>query len=463
MRRSHATWILGLALAALLARPCAAGSGPFTTPAWALNAAVYEANLEMIPHAPGRAFDALRERLPALKALGIGIVWLMPIYPRGREKSIHSPYCVRDYEGFYPDYGKAAQFRRLVGAAHALGLRVILDWVGNHTAWDNPLMRRHPGFYKRNARGRVEQAYTWGDVAQLDYSNPALRAWMIRAMEFWVRRFGVDGFRCDCAWAIPMDFWKEARAALDRIRPVYLLAESGDAATSAAFCGDYDWCLLSETPKATLTRIARGQAPASAVGDCLEGLGDTLPGFQPLQFTSNHDEWNNMGTPFQLFGRDARAFAVLACTLPGKPLVYNGQEIGWNRRFDGRETAWNQPPQPVLDFSDNTRAAFYRSFYGALLRLYRDDPALWEGSFLRLRSDRDDSIFAYLRVRAPGRVVVVLNLGRKEVPFSIRDAALDGSYRDLFSGSPVDLDAPYRATFAPGQYQVLVSGGGERD
>ena len=198
-------------------------SGSATAPAWSLNQPIYEVNLQMFSQAGG--YKELEKHLPELKSQGVGILWLMPINTRGVLKAFNSPYCVKDYRGFHAPFGGPQDFRALVAATHAQGLHLILDWVPNHTSWDNALIREHPEFYKRDAGGKISQAYGWSDVAQLDYGNQGLRAWMIEAMKSWISDYDVDGFRCDVAWGVPQDFWVQARAELDKLKPVFMLAD----------------------------------------------------------------------------------------------------------------------------------------------------------------------------------------------------------------------------------------------
>jgi glycosidase len=287
--------------ALLPALALAARLGAASPPAWSLNQPIYEVNLEMFS-AEGN-YRALKERLPALKALGVGILWLTPITERGRLKAFGSPYCVRDYRGLHAPFGSAAELKGLVNAAHAQGMRLILDWVGNHTAWDHPWITAHPEYYARDRQGRILQAHEWSDVAQLDYSSRPMRAEMIEAMKYWLRAFDVDGFRCDVAWGIPAEFWAAARRELDSVKPVFLLAESDSPADAAAFDADYAWSLMNSGKANLMTDVAQGRRPASEIGRMLRREARSFsPPFMRLRFTSNHDEWKDNGTPFERLG-----------------------------------------------------------------------------------------------------------------------------------------------------------------
>jgi cyclomaltodextrinase len=377
----------------------------FSAPDWALKAPLYEVNLEMF--SKEGTYKALERRLPEIKALGVGILWLMPITTRGELKAFGSPYCVRDYRGLHGPFGSAQDLKDLVGAAHALGLHLILDWVGNHSSWDNSLVTQHPEYYQKDSKGAITQAYTWGDVAQLDYGNEGLRAYMIESMKYWVETYGVDGFRCDVAWGIPMEFWVDARAELEKIRPVFMLAEADDAGDQAAFDANYDWAIMNSGKSNPLTDIAQGLKPASLIAEQLrqESLHYARP-FMRMRFTTNHDEWKDNGTTFERLGEGLRAFSVMDATLPGKPLIYNGQEIGWRAQ------------KGPIDWKEDKRAEGFRSFYTRLFTDFQSKPALYAGSLRPLANSAPDSVCSYLRQSGTAQVRVLLNLSSRPVSFS---------------------------------------------
>ncbi len=252
-------------------------AGPLNTknvagPSWAKNQPIYEVNLDVYGFPKGTALRAFEKRLPVLKEMGVGIIWFMPLHPRGQKKGFGSPYSVRDYAAINPDLGTKAEFRKLVNRAHTLGLRVLMDWVPNHTAWDNPLIETHPEFYAKNDKNEIIQANTWSDVAQLDYGKPGhwnqpLWNQMRDDMAYWVREFGVDGFRADVAGRggrVPREFWTWLRPQLDIIKPVFMLAEADDAYLHPAFDMTYSW----NVPP-VLWDICAGRKPASALDDQL--------------------------------------------------------------------------------------------------------------------------------------------------------------------------------------------------
>ncbi|MBC7807572.1 MAG: alpha-amylase, partial [Akkermansiaceae bacterium] len=230
--------------------------GPLTTkamagPSWAKNLPIYEVNLDAYGFPKGKALREYEKHFPVLKEMGVGMLWFMPLHPRGQKKGFGSPYSVRDYTAINPDLGTKEDFRRLVIRAHALGLRVLMDWVPNHTAWDNPMIDTHPDFYVRDDKGQVQQAGPWADVAQLDYGKPGrwnqpLWDRMRDDMALWVRELAVDGFRCDVAGRggkVPVDFWRWLRPQLDAIRPIFMLGEADDAYLHPAFDMTFSWNL----------------------------------------------------------------------------------------------------------------------------------------------------------------------------------------------------------------------------
>lgn len=255
---------------------------------WVRNGVIYE----VYPRAFSQQgnFNAITARLDELKDLGVTILWLMPIHPIGQEKkkgTIGSPYAVRDYYAINPDYGTAADLKRLVREAHARGLKVIIDIVANHTAWDSVLMK-HPEFYKRDAQGHITYPYDWYDIAALDYSNQQLRRYMTDMLKYWIREFDLDGFRCDVAGEVPTDFWENARRELEQIKPdIVMLAEAHKAELQVtAFDLDYSWPLHR-----ALTNVLQGRSRASDLRDEWEKEVKAWPrGALHMRFSDNHDE-----------------------------------------------------------------------------------------------------------------------------------------------------------------------------
>lgn len=357
----------------------------------------------------------------------------MPVHPVGtlnRKDPLGSPYSVRDYRALNPAFGTVADFKALVQAAHARGMKVIIDWVPNHTAWDNVWVREHPEFYVRNERGEMSvprdekgNLTDWTDVAQLDYRNAGLRREMIATMQFWLREYNLDGFRVDVAGFVPDEFWREALPALRSSvdRPILLLAEWGDRRMHRlGFDLSYSWDMYS--------RLKRVWAGARADSFVVQELADadSLPrGGMRLRFTTNHDETGWDQPPVTLFGGSsgARAAFVAAAFLPGRPLIYNGQDVESAQKlrlFYADTIVWAQP-----------NATDARGFYQRLLALLRTDSAFVTGAFRDVETDAEDNVIAYQR----GDVIVLVNARNRPITVTIRNVGL-ASAIDLITNRP---------------------------
>lgn len=418
-------------------------------PEWSYNASIYEVNVRQFSEEG--TFEAFSMELPRIREMGVDIIWLMPVHPIGginRKGTLGSYYSVQDYYGINPEFGTKDDFARLVEAIHAEGMYVILDWVANHTAWDNPIAESNPEFFETDENGRFMPPHgtDWDDVIQLDYENPDVWTYMTGALAYWVEEFNIDGYRCDVAYLVPTPFWNQARTALDRIKPVFMLAEADlPELHEQAFDMSYDWKMHS-----LMNRIAAGEAAP----DDLEQLIDEQRSLYPpnafrMQFTSNHDENSWAGTVFERLGEGAKTFAVLAATIEGMPLVYNGQEAGLDKRlefFEKDPIEWKESP--------------FEDFYTRLLNLKTENRALWNGEkgglLQRVKTDRDDSIFAFIREMEDDKVFVVLNLSAEPVDFSSDDSRMAGGYTSLFSGEQMHFSGDVSFSMEPWEYGVFV-------
>ena len=401
-------------------------------PAWARNATLYQINVRQFT--PEGSLRAAEQQLPRLKALGVGILWLMPIHPIGqvnRKGSLGSPYAVQDYRAVNPELGSLDDMRHFVATAHALGLHVILDWVGNHTAWDNVLVKQHPDWYARDELGRFHPTpwYDWDDIIDLDYDQPALRRYMTEALLFWVRDIDVDGFRADAAGLTPLDFWERAAAKLRAVKPVFLLAEWESRDLHArAFDATYAWSWWDG-----LKLIVEGRADASSLHTYYAWNRKFFPReAYRLLYTTNHDKNAWEGTEFEVFGPAVDAVTVLSFISEGMPMIYNGQEAGNRRRlafFERDPLVWEDAPQ----------AAFYRR----LIALKQRNSALWNGAdgavMQEVRNDLPLQVFSFVRGNARDKVVAVFNLSAKPAEVRLQGQRQAGSYRDFDSGAAVNL------------------------
>jgi glycosidase len=372
---------------------------------WSRKAVVYELNTRQFTKEGN--FKAVLPRIPELKHLGVGIVWFMPIHPIGQEQRkgrLGSPYAVRDYYGINPEFGNLDDFKALVHSIHDQDMHVIIDLVINHTAWDNPLVKEHPDWYVHDATGKIVSPFDWTDTVKLNYQNPELREYIIKMMEHWVRDVGVDGFRCDVAGEVPTAFWNEARARLDRIRPVFMLAEAEKPELLVeAFDSDYDSQLFR-----TFDDIAHGKANAEAVDAQVVHDRNTYPGgSRRLLFSTNHDQNSWLDSDIHRLGPlGSEAFADLIFTLPGRPLIYNGQEVGNARKLAFFER------DPLVWPEDSDR----RRHFEHLTRLYGQEIELQTGTYTRLGTDAPKQVLAFQR-RSPASesLVVVANLSATPV------------------------------------------------
>lgn len=420
-------------------------------PSWAKSASIYEVNIRS--YTTVGTFKAFQTHLPRLKKLGVKILWLMPIHPISTTKrngSMGSPYAVNDYKAVNPDMGTDADFKNLINAAHAAGFKVVLDWVANHTGWDNVWMTSHRDWFTQ-VNGVIQPPNRdWLDVADLNYNNADMRAAMIDAMKYWVTDFNVDGFRCDYANGVPTSFWEEATTQLDAIKPMFMLAESEgypDQLTSA-FNGNYAWNLLSQ-----MNSLANSNAPAAwYLGGTLDSLSSNYTnGTFPMTFITNHDQnsWN--GTEYERLPGFVKRFSALYFTVPGMPLIYSGQEVGFNRRlafFDKDSITW-------------PKSSSMTTFYTKLISLKTKNPALWNGSAGGTMVQYDgtnDKVITYTRRKGSSKVVVAINLGTSKAKTTIATgSAFKGTYYDYTSGSRVRVTSSRITLSVPASGFVIYS------
>ncbi len=356
-----------VAIAALLLAVSCAEKAPHAR--WIYDTVVYEMNIRQ--YTPEGTFAAAQAQLPRLERLGVDIIWLMPIYPIGekeRKGTLGSYYAVRDYCAVNPEFGTMEDFESFLAAAKARGFRVILDWVANHTSPDAVWIDSEPAdWYERDSLGNTVVQYDWTDIAALNYGNPAVWDAQEKAMRFWMEK-GIDGFRCDMACEVPFEFWTKTISSLRADWPqMYMLAEGEDPQLHrSGFDASYAWELHH-----LLNDIAQGHKNIPELLDYIERDAQNYPpeAFR-LMFTSNHDENSWAGTEFERMGEAAEVMAVLTFTLPnGQPLIYTGQEMGWNHRFQFFE----KDPIPAWEEND------YTAFYQNLIRFRHDHPALRAG------------------------------------------------------------------------------------
>jgi glycosidase len=414
---------------------------------WTESAVIYEVNIRQ--YTPEGTFKAFIEHMPRLKDMGVDILWLMPINPIGeknRKGSLGSYYSVKDYKSINREYGTMDDFEDLVKEAHALDMYLIIDWVANHTSWDNALVKDHPGWYKKDSIGNIISPFDWTDVAQLDYTNKELRTYMTNAMKFWVEEMDIDGFRCDVAGLVPCDFWDSTRVVLNEVKPIFMLAEAEKeiCLVEKAFDMNYAWDLHH-----IMNYIAKRTMDARDLKKYFKQQDSIYdPAVFRMNFTSNHDEnsWN--GSEFERLGDAAEAFALLTFTVPGMPLIYSGQEIGLNKRlrfFDKDTIEWKE---------NNKWTEVYKKF----IELKKEHSVFWNGAsggtLKTIAVKGSKIVFAFERINNDEHAIVLLNFSDKEVEFKLKDQKLtEGRYSDYFNGQDAKIDGTL--LLPPYGYKVL--------
>jgi cyclomaltodextrinase / maltogenic alpha-amylase / neopullulanase len=415
-------------------------------PEWSKNATIYEVNIRQ--YTPEGTFKAFERYLPALNKMGIKILWLMPINPIGkknRKGSLGSYYSVQDYEAINPEFGTETDLKNLINSAHKLGMKVIIDWVADHTSWDNVLTKSHPDYYKKDSSGNfAPPAPDWTDVIALNYNNPSVWIYMEGAMEYWVKRCDVDGFRCDVAGMVPISFWNFARKELEKLKPVFMLAEAeGTEFHEHAFDMTYSWKLHNITKE-----VAAGKSSAGKLTDYFE---DEEKNYNPdayrMVFTSNHDEnsWN--GSVFQRYGKAAKTFAVFCGVVKGMPLIYSGQEAGMDKslRFFDKDTI-------------NWKYSEFRSIYTKLVQLKLKNKAIWNGvsggEMQFINTNNDSNIFAFYREKEGNVVIAIFNLSNKNAGAEINSENITGNFTDLFSGKRITMKNQNTFELGPWEYKI---------
>jgi glycosidase len=415
---------------------------------WTKDAVIYEVNIRQ--YTEEGTIEAFMPHMERLKEMGVDILWVMPIHPVGeknRKGSLGSYYSVKDYKAVNPEFGTFEDFTAMVMKAHNLGMKVMLDWVANHTAWDHVWAYTNPEYYTKTEEGEFFSPYDWSDVIELDYDNREMRDSMIDALAFWVREAKIDGYRCDVAGLVPTDFWDEARAALEQIKPVFMLAEDEDNPDLLRYAFDmnYAWKVHH-----LMNRIVKKEAsPADLISHF--HWNDSLFGHQHyrMNFITNHDEnsWN--GTVFERLGDGVEAFAVFSFMIPGMPLIYSGQEAGLDKRLRFFE-------KDTINWS-NIR---YQEFYTRLIGFKKSHSALHNGRFGApmeiLPTQVPDQLFAFVRKNHEGTIVSVFNFSDKPATGTILNRHdLHGDYTELFSGERVALDQGIQLSFPAWGYKVL--------
>ncbi len=421
----------------------------FKKAGWINNTNVYEVNLRQ--YTKEGTFNAFAKELPRLKEMGVQTLWFMPITPiaqKGKKGSMGSYYACSDYTSINPEFGNLDDFKNLVKTAHEMGFKVIIDWVANHTGWDHVWTKTHPDYYEMDsATNDFKTASGMDDIIELNFKNPALRTAMIDAMKFWVTECDIDGYRCDLAFWVELDFWLQARAELQKTKTLFWLAESDPIEHPEyfkAFDACYTWAWMHKTED-----FYKKQLPLNTLDSLIKQY-DSVCGNNdiPLWFTSNHDEnsWN--GTEYDKYGDMAKPLAVFSFTWNGMPLIYSGQELPNKKHlkfFDKDVIEWNGQYQ-------------LHDFYKTMLTLKTNNAALRAGdsnvTTYLLTTDASNNILAYLRKNGNSEVLVLLNMSKEKLRFEIKDAAVTGHYSNVFSKTDNDFTTEKFFEMQPWEYLV---------
>jgi alpha-amylase len=423
-------------------------------PEWAKDANIYEVNIRQ--YTPEGTFAAFKNHLPRLKEMGVDILWFMPIHPiseKRRKGSLGSYYAISDYSKVNPRFGTIEEFKALVKKIHEMDMRVLMDWVPNHTGWDHAWIEEHPEWYTHDEEGNIIDPinpetgtpHGWTDVAELNYEAPGLREAMIKAMEFWLTEAGIDGYRVDVAGDVPLDFWEACIPRLREINPgLFMLAEAElpEHRNSGLFTMSYGWSFHH-----LMNDIAQEKAKASAIDKWLKKDRSLFHRGYHMHFITNHDEnsWN--GTIEERLGLAAEAMAVLAFTFDGMPLIYSGQEAGLDKRlkfFEKDFIEWGEIP--------------LAPFYATLLDLKHRNRALWNGAYggqvRKIQTGNDDDIYAFYRERGGDKAIVVLNLSGNYQDIVLQCNACTGTYTNLFANSTINVTMDMMLHLNPWDYVV---------
>ncbi|MCV2883584.1 alpha-amylase family glycosyl hydrolase [Aestuariibacter sp. AA17] len=416
-------------------------------PTWSKNAVIYQINLRQF--SIEGTLSAARKALSRIKQLGADILWLMPIHPIGiknRKGTLGSPYSVRDYKDINPEFGTISDLMAFVNHAHTLGMKVILDWVANHTSWDNILVSTHPEWYAHDRKGHFRPTpwWDWADIIELDYSHSELQDYMVNAMLFWVNETDIDGFRCDVAGFVPNLFWQKARAKLEQIKPVFMLAEWESRDLYAhGFDATYAWSWVE-----SVTRIAQQDGDVRLLHKYYSWNEKAYPrNAYRMTHVTNHDlnAWN--GTSRARFGDALEAIIVLSVIGEGLPMIYNGQEAGDNKQllfFDKDPILWTKHPIGAL--------------YQALFALKHANIALWNGEYgarmQHVTNTMPLDVFSFVRQHKNHRIFAVFNFSARHQQVNFTDDIFVGKYFEFRQERIISLDADIEIRLAPWQYHV---------
>lgn len=419
----------------------------FKRAGWLADTNIYEVNIRQ--YSQEGSFNAFAKELPRLKDMGVEVLWFMPIHPIGevnRKGSLGSYYSVRDFKSVNPEFGTMDDFKRLIETAHDLEMKVIIDWVANHAAWDNVWAKEHPEYFERDSSGNFKAPYDWTDVIQIDHTSIAEQDAMIGAMQFWITEFDIDGFRADLAHLTPLDFWRKARTAIEPHKPdLFWLAETEEISYHEVFDASYTWEWMHKSEE-----FCKGKISLKELTDVLHKYDQEFPvNAYRMYFTTNHDEnsWN--GTEYEKYGEMAHALAVFSLTWNGISMIYSGQELPNLKRLKFFEK----------DTIDWKGSCDLRQFYKTLINLRKKNMALRAGDqSVRtswIKTSQPENVLAWLRKNQNDEILVFLNLTKTKTSFVISEGQLNGTYVNVFTQSILNVSPGTVIEMEPGGYLVF--------
>ena len=419
---------------------------------WSYSAVLYEMNIRQLT--PEGTISAAEKKLEFLHSMGIDAIWMMPIYPIGEENrkgSLGSYYSIQDYCAVNPEFGTMEDFDSFVAKAHSLGMKILLDWVANHTARDAKWLKtKSADWYEREADGTAKIPWDWSDTAKLNYTNRDVWRGQIEAMRFWVEKHNIDGFRCDMAMLVPIEFWQQAAAVLHAVKPdIFMLAEAEEL---NLFDKAFDMCYAWEIHH-MMCDIAKGKRRVWDLRNTMYADRERYPNSaMKMMFTSNHDENSWSGSEFDRFGAAREVMTALTFVWEAAmPLLYTGQEVGYNHSFEFFERDYI-PAEKYQECEDT-------ELYRKLIALKHSQPALQAGErggrTIEIENNAKDCLMTFVRELGDSRVVAIMNLSPYTIHADYNNGIYAGEYTNAITGEKVLLPVHLEQDIEPWGYTLL--------
>ena len=419
---------------------------------WSYSAVLYEMNIRQLT--PEGTLSAAEKKLEFLHSMGIDAIWMMPIYPIGEENrkgSLGSYYSIQDYCAVNPEFGTMEDFDSFVAKAHSLGMKILLDWVANHTARDAKWLKtKSADWYEREADGTAKIPWDWSDTAKLNYANHDVWRGQIEAMRFWVEKHNIDGFRCDMAMLVPIEFWQQAAKVLHAVKPdIFMLAEAEEL---NLFDKAFDMCYAWEIHH-MMCDIAKGERRVWDLRNTMYADRERYPNSaMKMMFTSNHDENSWSGSEFDRFGAAREVMTALTFVWEAAmPLLYTGQEVGYNHSFEFFERDYI-PAEKYQECEDT-------ELYRKLIALKHSQPALQAGErggrTIEIENNAKDCLMTFVRESGDSRVVAIMNLSPYTIHADYNNGIYAGEYTNAITGEKVLLPVHLEQDIEPWGYTLL--------